>query len=579
VAWVVVVGAFMTQLDGAVVNIGLATIANDLHAPLTAAQWTVSGYLLALVAGLPLCGWTAARYGPGRLWLAALTGFTVASALCALAPTLPLLVAARVLQGFAGGLLLPAGQTVIAQVAGRRLMGRVMSTVGMSLVLGPAIGPTLGGFLIAHASWPWLFLINLPVGAVGLWLGWRIIPRAGGAGAGTGFDGIGFVLIGVGLLAVTYVVSQAGTDLTWLVVGLLALAAFVWRGLATDAPLLKLRQFGNPVFAAAAAASFCAGALQFGALVIWALYFQLARGYGLVGSGWAMIGFAAGAAMLPIAGRLTDRFSGGPVTLAGTVLTTAVLVPVALAPADTPLLLLEAGLFLFGVANALSVVPASTAAYVTVAPPDLPDAVTQINILLRLGGAVGAALVVAVLGDQDQPRAELLAGFHGAFSCLAVLAVVSIASALYLVRAAGRSVKAADVNEDTHMIKIVSHTATSSAPASAFYQRWIDHESWSTWSPDTEWVRLSGPVEKGAQGTLKPTGGPKVKFVIKELVADREYTDTNYLPGARLIFQHTAKPADGRTELGVRVRVWLSWSELIMRRVRDQLDGCAGVLG
>ncbi len=103
------------------------------------------------------------------------------------------------------------------------------------------------------------------------------------------------------------------------------------------------------------------------------------------------------------------------------------------------------------------------------------------------------------------------------------------------------------------MVEIVSHRATSTAPASAFYQRWIDHESWSTWSPDTEWVRLSGPVAKGATGTLKPKGGPKVKFVIKELVPDREYTDTNYLPGARLVFQHTATPSNGRTELGVKV--------------------------
>ncbi len=442
VAWVVVVGAFMTQLDGALVNIGLATIAADLHAPLPSAQWTVSGYLLALVVALPVSGWASARFGAGRVWCWALAGFTVASLLCAWSPTLPLLVAARGLQGLAGGLLLPAGQTVIAQAAGRQQMGRVMSTVGMPLVLGPAIGPTLGGFLIAHASWPWLFLINLPVGAAALWLGSRIIPRDGAPAARVRFDGVGFVLIGVGLLAVTYVVSQAGgagaSVARPLALGVVALAAFCWRSRVVAAPLLKVRQFANEVFAAAAAASFCAGALQFGALVIWALYFQLVRGYGLVGSGLAMIGFAAGAALLPVAGRFTDRFGGGPVALAGAVLTAAVFVPVALAPVDTPLVLLEAGLFAFGVANALSVVPASTAAYVTVAPPDLPDAVTQINILLRLGGAVGAALVVAVLGDQAQPRAALLAGFHAAFWCLALLAAAAIASALVLVRAAGR---------------------------------------------------------------------------------------------------------------------------------------------
>ncbi|MFD9130190.1 MDR family MFS transporter [Kitasatospora sp. NPDC059571] len=442
VAAVVIVGAFMAQLDGALVNIGLATVAADLHASLQTSQWLVSGYLLALVAGLPLCGWAGRRIGAGRLWVWSLVAFTVASVLCAVAGDIRVLIAARVLQGVAGGLLLPVGQTVIAQVAGRELMGRVMSSAGAALVLAPALGPVLGGLLIAHTSWPWLFLINVPVGVLGVWLGLRVLPR-GEPQASTGFDTAGFALIGVGLPALTYAVSTAaepgGRTATgfWLplVLGLAALAAFVLRARRTAAPLLNLGLFANRVFTAASVSGFLAGAIQFGALVIWALYFQQLRGYGVIASGLAMVGFALGAALLPFAGRLTDRFGGGPVALTGALLTGASVLPVALLPADTPLWALEACLFALGVANALSVVPSSTAAYVSVPPQQVPDAVTVINIFLRLGGAVGASLLIAVLGDGGGDRAGLLAGFHASFWWLAAFSLVFAGCALVLVRA------------------------------------------------------------------------------------------------------------------------------------------------
>ncbi|MGW1375055.1 DHA2 family efflux MFS transporter permease subunit [Streptomyces sp. NPDC002446] len=432
---VVIVGAFLTQLDGALVNVGLATVADSLGAPLPSAQWIVSGYLLALVIGLPLCGWASARIGAGRLWMWALGGFTAASALCAVATDIRLLIAFRALQGLAGGLLLPAGQTVIAQVAGRALMGRVMSTAGMALVLGPAAGPTIGGLLIAHASWRWLFLVNLPLGLLGLWLGRRIIPP-GERAARTRFDTRGFVLIGIGLPALTYAVSLPGhsgrpglaTTYVPLLLGCSALAAFVLLGRRTEAPLLRLRLFTNRVFAAAAASSFLAGLIQFGALVIWALYFQMARGYDVIDTGLAMVGFAVGAAVLPWSGRLTDRFGGGPVSLAGAVLTTATFLPAALLPPDASLLVLETCLFLLGIGNALSVVPSSTAAYVTVDPPHIPDAVTLVNIFLRLGGAVGSSLLIAVVtnsaGGQTDPGS-----YRSAFWWLIAASALSIASA------------------------------------------------------------------------------------------------------------------------------------------------------
>jgi EmrB/QacA subfamily drug resistance transporter len=439
VSIVVVVGAFMTQLDAAIVNLGLANIAAKLHAPLQTTQWIVSGYLLGLVIGLPLASWMSRRVGPGRLWLGALTAFTLFSAMCALSPNIQVLIAARLLQGVAGGLLLPAGQTVIAQAAGRELMGRVMSVVGSSLVLAPALGPILGGWVLQDLSWPWLFLINLPVGAVALWLGLRIIPR--GTRADTSrFDSVGFALIGVALPLIAYAVRRLGqhSELSIisfygpLLVGAVLLAIFVWRGRRVAEPLLKVRLFSDPQFAAASGLSFLVGMVEFGALVAWPLYFLVGRGYGLERTGLAMLGFAVGSTALIVSGRLTDRFGSGPVCLFGTLVMAVASASAALTDQGSSVLILEASLVLLGVGTAFSVVPAMTAAYTAVTPPDIPDAVTLNNILLRLGGAVGTSLMVAIIGNQLLHAKVNLGYFQAAFWVMSVLSVLSFLAAVAL---------------------------------------------------------------------------------------------------------------------------------------------------
>jgi EmrB/QacA subfamily drug resistance transporter len=436
IAAIVIIGAFMTQLDTALVNIGLATVARDLAAPLQTTQWIVSGYLLALGIGLPLSGWSCRRIGAWRTWLWALLAFTVTSVLCAWSPSVQVLIAARVLQGIAGGLLLPAGQTIIAGAAGRSAMGRVMATVGTVLVIAPLVGPSVGGLVIAHVSWRWLFVVNAPVGALGLWLGLRAMPT-GGSGAASRFDVLGFVLIGLGIPVATYSVSEAGQSsglglvLVPLAVGLLALVAFVVRCLRTSAPLLDVRLFANPVFAAAAASTALTGAVQFGALVIWPLYFQVIRGYDPVSTGLAVAGFAIGAATLPVSGRLTDRFGGASVCLGGAIITAAAFLPAPFLPEGTPLIALEALLVGFGIGNALSVVPGWTAAFVSVAREAVPDAVTLMNILLRIGGAIGASLLVALVSGHHVSE-PVISRFHLAFWGLIAFALSSIVASAVL---------------------------------------------------------------------------------------------------------------------------------------------------
>lgn len=446
-AAVVVVGAILSMLDATVVGVGLATIARDLDVGLADAQWIATSYLLALAAALPACGWLGRRIGVGRLWLGALTGFLVASALCAAAPGLGLLVAARVLQGVAAGLLVPAGQTLLGQAVGPERLGRLMATLAAAVGIGPAIGPVVGGVLVETLSWQWLFLVNLPIGLAGLVAGLRIVPR--GVAEPTGpLDVAGLVLAGVGLSALVLGVTEWGarggvaTPTVWspLVGGTAALALFVRRARSAAHPVTDLRLFFDARFAAAVACATLTGAAMFGGLLLLPLHLQLQRGHDVIGTGLALLGLGLGTAIAaPFAARVTERFGAGPVALAGAVAVAATTLPFALTvpgPFTEQVLLA-----LRGIATGIAVVPPTVAAYAAVTRDRLPDAATQLNVMQRVGGAVGGAVVATVLA------AALPAGTRDAFAWsflwLTGMAVVAAAAALVLALVARRPVTTA----------------------------------------------------------------------------------------------------------------------------------------
>ena len=427
-AAVIAFGGVMAGLDTSVANVGLEAIARDLRAELGAVQWVSTGFLIALAAALPACGWLSRRFGGGRVWLAALAAFTVASALCAAAQSVEVLIAFRVVQGIAGGLLVPAGMAILGQAAGKARMGRVMSTSAIPAILAPAIGPVVGALLIAHLSWQWMFLINVPIGVVGLVLGLRAVPRGERAG-GEPLDVLGLVLVGAGLPALIQGVTGGST--VALTAGVAALVAFVVRSLRRPAPLLDLRLFRVGGYAAAGFVVMVNGAALFGGMIVMPLYFQLLRGEGIVGTGLLLMAFSLGAAaMFPVAGRLTDRYGGGVVTVTGLVVTIVTTVPLALLPADVPLLAVEVLQVLRGAGLALAGMPAAASAFAMVERHQIPDATAQMNILNRVGGALGGVAFVAVLTAHLDAGPD--AAFRTTFWWLAAAAAGGLAGAAWL---------------------------------------------------------------------------------------------------------------------------------------------------
>lgn len=434
---VIVVGAFMSGLDSSVVNTALPSIADDLDTSISAVQWVANGYLLAFAASLPAAAWVGRRIGVGRLWLFALAGFTLTSVLCALAPTAGWLVAARVLQGMTAGVLIPAGQTVLGQAVGPARLGRLMAALGVAVTLGPALGPVVGGLIVDAASWPWVFLVNLPLGAAGLVFGWRLVPRSQPIPQPP-LDWLGLVLVSVGVPLLVYGAAAWGDGCptafpVWLplVLAAAALAGFVRRSLTVPFPVTDLRLLTSIPYRAAVVTSACTGAALFGSGLIFPLYYQLARGADPLTSGLLLIALSLGTILvLPVSGRLVDRYGPGRVGLVGAVLTLAATLPFALLPVTAPEGWLQALLLLRGAAVALAVVPATTAAYKAVTPEQLPDATTQVNIVQRVGGALGGAIAVVVAaaslpGDPSE-------GFQRAFWFLTLISAVSLASACWL---------------------------------------------------------------------------------------------------------------------------------------------------
>ena len=172
-----ILGAIMSVLDTTIVNVALDTLSKDLNSPLDGIQWVVTGYMLALAAVIPVTGWAAARFGARRLYIISLVLFTAGSALCGFAWSAETLIGARVLQGLGGGMLMPIGQMILVRAAGPQNMARVMSAIGVPIILAPVFGPTLGGLLVEHAGWQWIFFVNLPVGIAAVIAALRLLPR------------------------------------------------------------------------------------------------------------------------------------------------------------------------------------------------------------------------------------------------------------------------------------------------------------------------------------------------------------------------------------------------------------------
>jgi EmrB/QacA subfamily drug resistance transporter len=448
IAGVVILGMTMSILDTTIVNVALDTLGRELGSTLAEIQWVVTGYMLALAAVIPLTGWSARRFGAKRVYIASVTLFTIGSALCGLAESSTSLILFRVLQGVGGGMIMPIAQMIMAEVAGPKRMGRVMGIVVMPAMLAPILGPVVGGLILQNLHWSWIFLVNVPIGIVAVALGYRMLPESDLGEPGK-LDWVGLVLLVCSMPLIIYGLSEIATKesftaptVIWPIVGgLLLAAAFGWHALRVERPLLDVRLYANRIFAAASLTTFGLGAALFGAMILVPLYYQEVRGESVIVTG--LLTGPQGLGMLLVApwiARMTDRFGGGRVAVVGVSILTISSLPLAFIGADTSIAFISGLLFVRGIGIGLSFIPVTTVAFASLRPDQLSDATPQMNVLQRVGGAIGVAVLAVVLQRAragTHGPAELAGAFGTAYWWAVGICAASIIPVLVLLRAEG----------------------------------------------------------------------------------------------------------------------------------------------
>jgi EmrB/QacA subfamily drug resistance transporter len=425
---VAVLGSFLAQLDATVVNVSLSSLAVELHSSLTAIQWVTSGYLLALALMLPLSGWLVDSIGAKSLYLWCFSAFTLSSALCGTAWSANSLVGFRILQGMSGGLLAPMAQMMMARAAGRH-MARIIGYAAVPVMLGPILGPVIAGAILQHASWRWLFFVNLPVGILAIVLAVVFLPNDREEAKPRDLDLAGFALLSPGLVLFLYGSDHIGErmGMATLAVSVVLLVSFYRMAIRKgDKALIDLQLFRGRVFSASAMTQFMSNGISFAGQMLIPIFLIRACGRSPSATGWLLAPLGLGMiCAYPWMGALTQRFGIRKVSAGGALLALLGTLPfLYLASHGLVLAVLAATLFVRGVGLSAIGVPSISAAYASVRKQDLPMATTSLNIVQRLGGPTLTTLCATFLGWRLRSAHSSQSGFSGAFTAAFLLLCV-----------------------------------------------------------------------------------------------------------------------------------------------------------
>jgi EmrB/QacA subfamily drug resistance transporter len=424
------VGPLLTMIDSSIVNVATPDIARELHASLPTTQWVVSGYLLALAAGLSTTSYLARRFGTMRIYRAALIGFLLASAACAVAPGIEALIAARACQGVLGAPLVPLAMSMLLGKQGAAR--RIPVSAGVLFFLAPAIGPSLGGLLIAAGGWRWIFLVNVPVGLLGL-LGLRDLPRVP-AVAGARSDPIGLALLSVGLVGTLYGASRATVDgwstpaaVTGLAVGGTLLVAYAIWGLRVAHPAVDLTLLRHGRSALALGLSVVSSVVAFAAVFLLPVFTQTVQHHSAFATGLALLpqGLIAGVGTA-LGQRLGERIGVRMLVCGGFAALAVASAGLLLLTPSTPLWVTAAILSGRAAAIGLGITPLLAVILEPLGDDRIADGNTLFNIAQRLGGSLGVGVLGSLLAARAA-RVGPIAGFHQIGVILTMLALVAAA--------------------------------------------------------------------------------------------------------------------------------------------------------
>jgi EmrB/QacA subfamily drug resistance transporter len=457
-ALILIVGAMAVIFDTTIVSVALHTLALRMHTSVSTIQWVTTGYLLALGIAVPLSTWGLQRFGGKRLWMFSLVVFLVGSIGSSLAWNVGSLIGWRVVQGIGGGLMLPVMTTLIFQAAGGKSLGRLVTYVALPALLGPVLGPLIGGAILTHLSWRFMFWVNVPFCAVGLLLAWRymaadapakaapakaVLANTGAAAAPSPrLDITGLLLLAPGTSVVLLGLANAGAAggfghrdvIIPLAIGVALLAAFVGYALRRVHPLVEIRLLAKRPVASSSALLFFSGFSLYGALLLMPLYYQEVRGTTALAAGVMLVPQGVGALLSrTVAGSNIDRFGPRRIALAGFAIVAAATVPFALAGPHTSAWLLALWMVIRGFGLGAVTMPVMVAGYIGLDKQQIPHSSVLTRMSQQIGGSFGTAVLAVILeGAIAAHPATLADAFHVAFWWSAGFSAVAMLLSLWL---------------------------------------------------------------------------------------------------------------------------------------------------
>jgi EmrB/QacA subfamily drug resistance transporter len=446
-ALIVASALFMQNLDSTVVTTALPSMARAFEVSPVTMNIVITSYLVSLAAFIPASGWVADRYGAKTVFRAAIIVFTAASIFCGVSQSLVMLVAARILQGMGGAMMVPVGRLLLLRRVGKADLVAAMSWLTMPALLGPVIGPPVGGFLVTTLSWHWIFDINIPIGIIGVILVTLFI-RADEGVAAAHFDMLGQILAGIGMAGLIMGLSSFGRGalpplaaMALTVVGALAAVGYVIHARRSAHPLLDITLLRIPTFATSVVAGSLfrigIGAMPF----LLPLMLQLGFGLSPLRSGLITFVSAAGALTVkPIAKPMLRRFGFRTVLSVNAAISAAIVALTAAFRPDWPILAIYGVLLIGGVFRSLQFTAYNTIAYADIPPPRMSQATSLYSTLqqlsLTMGVTLGAA-ALAVFGLVAGRSRPGLPEFSAAFLIVAAVMLPASLLALRLPRSAG----------------------------------------------------------------------------------------------------------------------------------------------
>ncbi|BEV40873.1 MDR family MFS transporter [Bacillus subtilis] len=445
-AWAIALGAIAPMLDSTMVNISIDKLNKDFSTTLDTIQWSITGYVLALAIAVPVSGWLMNKFNGKKILIGAVIAFGVTSVFAGVSWNISSFILFRLLQGFSAGIITPLMSTLLVKTAGREHIGKVMAIVSTPMILGPILGPVIGGFIVQATSWHWIFFINVFIVLIAAPLMMKTLPDFEPFNKNSKLDIFGIINLSLMSAAMIYGITKAADHasfnnsetILWTGIGLaLAVIYIVYNRIRKNQTVLPINLFAHKNFLASSVGLLLANIAVMGPMLILPLFFQNFRHFTAIEAALALIPQGVGMLITrPMIGKMIDRVGAKYVVMASLVLSLIGSIPLIFITDKTSMIWISIILFIRGTSFGGIMLPLTSDAYTGLGSKQLPEAGVGIHIIENLGSSFGTAViatVVATVMQGLQPTiANGLKGYHAGFLVSTIVLAVIFIPSLFL---------------------------------------------------------------------------------------------------------------------------------------------------